>query len=206
VITNESSLPVTLSVTGYAWISSLHEPQLKSTDEVIAFPAIFTLLPLQQQTLRVGVTAPVGAVERAYRVLVNELPTPAVRINTKGLTIRVLSGFSVPVFLAPDTATMAPDLQNARITGGSFSVDLSNRGSAHLPPTSISIEVRDAAGHALWDHQGTAWYVLPGETRPISVKLPPTVCAAARVVAVRAIAEGIDLRRQYSGIPISCRS
>lgn len=207
VITNQSTESVTLSVAGYTWSAgSGGQVELKSTDDLIVFPGIFKLLPLQRQILRVGVTTPSGPLERTYRVIVSELPAPQIRANLKGAAVRVLTAFSIPVFLSPLAAQTTVQFAGGRVASGKFQFDIANSGTVHVPPTQVQIVAKDAAGRAIWSHDFSAWYVLAGDHQNLSVSLPPEICGEARSFSVHFKAGELRLDHTFDGVTGSCRS
>ena len=207
VITNQSAESVTLSVAGYTWSEGPSgRTDLKSTDDLIVFPGIFKLLPFQRQILRVGVTTPSGPLERTYRVIVSELPAPQIRANLKGAAVRVLTAFSVPVFLSPLASQTTVQFSDGRISAGNFQFAVANSGTVHVPPTQAQIVATDAAGRRIWSHDFNAWYVLAGDRQNLSVSVPPAVCAATRSFSVHFKAGELRLDHTFDGVTGSCRS
>ena len=74
-VENQSSESVRLQVTAFGWNQSPRgDIELAPTEDVVFFPALLTLEPGKERKIRIGVSKPAGAVERTYRVFVEELP------------------------------------------------------------------------------------------------------------------------------------
>ena len=71
VVRNESTSAVRLQLSAFSWAQSVEgEMQLQPTEDIVFFPALFTLEPGQERKVRVGTT---GGVRRGREVV------PAVR-------------------------------------------------------------------------------------------------------------------------------
>lgn len=201
VITNQSRDTVTLSVVGYAWsMNPLGRSELKPSDDVVVFPGIFKLAPLERQTLRVGVTTPPGAQERTYRIIVSELPSPQIKAATGGASIRILTAFSIPVFLSPLSSQTSVNFEHPRVSAGRFQFAIANTGTVHLPPAKMEITARDGSGRTLWSRATSAWYVLVGDQQNVSIPIPPSICASAKSFSVHLAAEEIRLDRTFADV------
>jgi fimbrial chaperone protein len=205
-ITNQSTHAVTLSVSAYAWSQGPSgKPSLTPSSDILVFPGIFTLLPLQRETLRVGVTAPPRVSERTYRVVVSELPAMQIGAETHGASIRILTAFSIPVFLSATAPQVAVDFQNPRISAARFSFEMSNGGTVHLGPSAGEISAKNASGRTIWSHPLSVWYILAGDHASVSVPLPPAVCASAQSYDVRLAAGDVRLDHAFTGVA-GCRT
>lgn len=206
-ITNASRETVTLSVSAFAWHDLANgQADLKTSDSILVFPAIFTLLPLQQQILRVGITAAARPIEQTFRVVVNELPPSQIAVTPRGANIRILTAFSVPVFLSPTAPRTDVTLTNPQLSSGKFGFDIANAGTVHVPPTSVRVTAKDAEGKALWTHTVTAWYVLAGDRRTISIAVPPAVCTGSRSFSVQMDAPDFHAAKAFDSVAGSCHS
>src|SRR5262245_20832967 len=76
-ITNRGSEAVRFHVSAFAWDQRPDgEMVLNPTTDVVFFPAMLTLNPKEARNLRVGTNVKPGAVEKTYRIFVQELPPP----------------------------------------------------------------------------------------------------------------------------------
>ena len=72
---SQSSEELRFKVAVKAWSQNPQgEMQLTDTKDIVVFPALLTLGPKEERKLRIGATVPAGAVEKTYRVFVEELP------------------------------------------------------------------------------------------------------------------------------------
>lgn len=87
---------------------------LEETDDIVFFPAIFSVAPGGSRKIRIASQVPTVDVERAYRLVVKQLPDD---VPDGSVTVRILTEFSVPVFVnAPSMEATPPPLRE-RIVG-----------------------------------------------------------------------------------------
>jgi fimbrial chaperone protein len=150
---------------------------LVPTQEVTCFPSLFEIGPGESRSIRVGVPLSGGDMERAFRVLIQELPASD---PLKGL--KVITRLSVPVFVAPVTAQPATiALEGVSQQEGRVSLRVRNSSNLHLLAQSATLRGRDEAGALLFERVMPAWYILAGEARTFDTEVPPE---AARAVAL----------------------
>src|SRR5215475_15998416 len=76
-VQNLSDEPVTIQVHAVTWDFKGDEDQYEETGAVLLNPPIFSLEPHQKQFLRLGLrSANIAAVERSYRVILEQVPEP----------------------------------------------------------------------------------------------------------------------------------
>lgn len=165
---NQAASAVTLQVQAFAWASgTAASPDLADTRELIAVPPVFSLDPGRKQIVRVALRAPVaGGPERAYRLMISEVP-----IGAQGGGVHVTLRLSLPVFaIAPGTqAAAAWSLRGSRERP---ELELVNRGTAHLRVRRI--ELRAVPGDALLATIAAPVDILAGQTQrwPLTVPAP----------------------------------
>ncbi len=165
---NGRARPVAFEVDAYVWTQQNGRDVLTPTREVIVAPGVFEVAPAGEQVVRLGVRAPAQETERAYRLLLRELPSQRGEGSALGFALEM----SLPVFVTPAGATAS--LQARSETHGDMrAIVLSNTGRAHLQLSSV--QDVDAAG-AL----DAPRYLLAGASA--EVELPANV----RAVRVRA--------------------
>lgn len=96
-IRNGRSRPVAFEVEAYAWSQVNGQDQLTPTTELIVAPGVFEIAANGEQTVRLGVRAADNGAERAYRILLRELPSQERTGVALGFTLEM----SLPVFVTP---------------------------------------------------------------------------------------------------------
>ena len=187
-LSNTSDHEIRFDIQTQSWkVAEDGTDQLTATKEVTVVPALATLKPGQSQNIRVGTTAPAGPMERAYRLLIEELPgAPG---TARGNTIAMRTRFSIPVFVDPVKI-------EARIEVGppghkddrQLEVAVTNTGTVHRFIDAIEFTVVDAKGGKVFSTKGPQFgYLLVGATRKLTSgdeKTTEAQCRAGAKVVV----------------------
>lgn len=143
----------------YHWTQEGGVEKLTSTRALLISPPILQLAPSDRQLIRVIRAAPpTGAVEDAYRVIIDELPV-AVQ-EKKGL--QFMLRYSVPIFFAsPAAPAAAPQLVwSLQREGDQAVLEVANSGAMHAQLADLKFV--DTTGRRTQLHAGLMGYVLPG--------------------------------------------
>lgn len=165
VLANSGDAPVAAQVRVYAWSQDGTDDQLVPSDQLLATPVIVEIPAGGEQLVRVvRATAATPARERAYRVVVDELPGDP-RAGA-GVAVTVRMRYLIPVFeraTDPAPASLRCRVHSARLA-------CENRGgrAAQLGASTIV----DAAGHKIVITPGLLGYVLAGSARSWALDPP----------------------------------
>lgn len=185
VLRNNGAEPASFEVQIRAWDqSAAGEMRLSPTEDVVVFPLVLLLAPGEERNVRVGAAIPFGAVEKTYRLFIQELPAPARPDATS--QVHVLTRIGIPVFLAPTRVVERATLKDFQVRGGKALVTLVNAGTVHVRPTAVKVTLKDGQGKALGNREAPAWYVLAGGERAYEVDVGGAACAVVRQVSVAA--------------------
>ncbi len=155
---NESDSPVVVQAGIVRWSQPQGMDQFDETRDVLVSPAVLSIAANSSQLVRVALRTGVDpAVERTYRLLLQEVPQAATEPGALKVSLRL----SLPVFVAPSVAAPEPrlDWSAAWNPDGSVAVTVFNAGTAHLQLTDLSVDF-GAGTQPLQD--GVNRYVLPG--------------------------------------------
>lgn len=187
----ESASGLTLSNTGdniihaqvrvYQWLQDEKGDQLTLSRGLLASPPMIELKPGEKQLIRIiRAKAPpqgAGAVEAAYRVMVNELP---LKSATQKTGLQFALSYSLPVFVQPVEVTKtSPQLQwstHLQPDGKEVKLRVSNTGNGHAQLAGLSFI--NTAGTSTDINPGLLGYVLPGATMNWTLKIPPSTLTA----------------------------
>lgn len=187
----ESASGLTLSNTGdniihaqvrvYQWLQDEKGDQLTLSRGLLASPPMIELKPGEKQLIRIirAKTPPqgAGAVEAAYRVMVNELP---LKSATQKTGLQFALSYSLPVFVQPVEVTKtSPQLQwstHLQPDGKEVKLRVSNTGNGHAQLAGLSFI--NTAGTSTDINPGLLGYVLPGATMNWTLKIPPSTLTA----------------------------
>jgi fimbrial chaperone protein len=166
-VTNRGDRPKLIQVEAYRW-NGAPDGDLEPTREIVAVPTVFEVGAGERQVVRLAARpSPAGAeVERAYRVIIGEVPQ-AVEPDETGL--RFALRFNLPAFATPEGAEPVPEWRLSRAATG-LRLELANRGRAHLRLDELTL--RDGDGRLVHSDDGLA-YVLPGEVGTWTVPAAP---------------------------------
>jgi fimbrial chaperone protein len=171
-ITNRGDHPIVAQIQGMDWRQTDKGDQLDPSGLLTISPPMARLAPGQQQIVRLAAKPDASTTdERAFRLLVSELPDPAARA---GGGVRVLLQFSVPVFEAAAHPVQAHlGWQVARSADG-FSLVARNTGARHVKLTELSVATADGRSVAIAANAFV--YILPGASHrwTIPVRDPRT--------------------------------
>lgn len=176
-LSNAGNNVVQAQVRVYHWAQDDSGDTLTSSRGLIASPPMVELQPGERQLVRIiRAKAPpqgTGAVEDAYRLLVNEVPVKLPE-NTSGLQFAM--SYSLPVFVQPvGVVKTSPQLQwstHLQPDGKVVALRVRNTGNGHAQLAGLSFT--NVAGTSTDIHQGLLGYVLPGATMNWTLKIPPS--------------------------------
>jgi fimbrial chaperone protein len=162
-VTNGGDEPVTVQLQARSWRQidgqDTHEP----TSDLILNPVLATIAPNSEQIVRIALrTAPDRTRERAYRLLVREVP-----ITETGVPgVRMALAMDIPVYVAPveKDALARPTFTLERTSASGLRVRIANEGEQHLRLAGLEI----SQGRKILVEQGV-FIVLPGAVRHIVV-------------------------------------
>ena len=180
-LSNSGDNVVYAQVRVYQWSQDDTGDQLTPSRGLLASPPMIELKPGENQLIRIiRAKAPpqgAGAVEDAYRILVNGLPIKAA-IQQSGIQFSLT--YSLPVFVQPlNVAKTSPKLQwstHLQADGKEVKLRVSNSGNGHAQLAALSFI--DAAGNSTVINPGLLGYVLPGATMNWTLKMPPSALTA----------------------------
>ncbi len=173
-VRNGGTHPMDVRLTPRAWEQLPNgEAKLTTTDALTALPAALTLQPGESRQVKISPTRPVGTVEQAFRIHVEE-------VDPKGQPLGEASS-SLPVFIQPPVPRAAAVIRAAHIAYQTVSFSLANVGSSHFVTTKTEVVAFDAAGARVFSTTLPAAFVLADGSRFFGTDLPPAVCRATRV-------------------------
>jgi fimbrial chaperone protein len=160
-VTNRGADPVSVQVEALDWSQASGQDALAPSETLIASPPMAVLAPGQRQVVRLLVQTRIGGTaERAFRLIVSELPAPGA---PEAQRVRVLLQFSVPVFEAQARASEAPLAWSAALEAGQIVLTANNPGDDHVQLLDAAAMAPD--GRRLEAGPPALSYVLGGATR-----------------------------------------
>ena len=162
-VSNSGNSDTTIQLQTMRWIQDGEGDRLQPTREIIATPQIFAIKAGATQLIRVGlVTKPDPVNEIAYRLVLDEIPSPP-EPGFKGLQVALK--ISLPIFVQP-LSKSAPELDFSWVQTQEKKIRVSivNHGSAHAQIFRIKIS-DESDEKSVFFNQEKSLYILPGQSR-----------------------------------------
>jgi fimbrial chaperone protein len=205
-LSNDSSETLRFQLTAFGWgEGSGGEMELAPTEEIILFPRLLTLEAGKERKIRVGAAAPFAAIEKTYRVFVEEIPSADSR-DASGSGVRVLTRMGIPIFLRPSKLRAGGAIEQPSVADGRLRFAIRNGGNVHLVLQAVGLRGIGAAGETVLDQQLEGWYVLAGGVRQYDLPLPREQCGRVRSLRIEARTETGTLSDLLDVRPGACRS
>ena len=202
---NEGTAAIRVQVSVHAWAQRLTgEMDLNPTTDIVFFPSMLTLEPGQARTIRIGTTASFTQREQAYRMFVEELPSPNAP-GTDASAVRMYTRLGIPIFLEPETVRTEAALSDVRLQGDTLTFRLRNTGTWHFIPDTVVVRGSGPRGEVVLDRNLTGWYVLAGTAREFTVTFDSNECGVVRALAIEARVGHLELKEQLATPRGTCR-
>lgn len=168
---NQGREPVLMQVRVFRWTQPDGQDSHAAQQQLVASPPFARIEPGQRQMIRLTElpgartqNSPEGA-ERAYRVLLDEVPAPQAADKAAAARIGFRMRYSLPLFVtdgagAPQPGPAFAGLRCRIVTdGGARALAFTNDGSRHVRLSDVAL---DGADRQLAVGSGLLGYVLPG--------------------------------------------
>ena len=183
ILANTGDAPVAAQVRVFAWSQVDGEDRLTPSQDVVLSPPIARVEAGSEQVVRLVRTGPAAtAVDRTYRLVVNELPADKADPTT---AVSVRMQYVIPLFVRAGDA--APPSMHCRIAA----VVLSCRNAGGQAAQLGRSQLVDAGGHVVALSAGLYGYVLPHNERRWNLDQ----------VALARLAGPVQLATQLNGQP-----
>jgi len=198
-VTNHADAKLRLSVKLVEWTQDAAGNDVyKDSSDLVYFPRQMDMEPNAKRLIRLGAKRPAGAVERTYRLWVEEEPEAAG--STGRAQVAFYFKFGVPVFLPPPGAKAQPEVMEPTLARGKLALVVKNTGNRHFRLTRLTIS--DEAG---FQKEVGGWYSLAGTERTYTADIPREVCRKAKAFSVLVEGEeGLRFDRKLHVDPAGC--
>ena len=202
---NDSNETLRFQLSGFSWDQTSNELiQLTPTSDVIFFPQLLTLGPKEERKIRIGTAAMFGAVERTYRLFVEELPPLEKPGETKS-GVAVLTRVGIPVFMAATTPLSQLEIGDLGLQRGVLGFLVRNTGNTHFMTSKVVVKSLGRAGEVVMERSLTGWYVLGGRSRQYRVDIPPADCSRIASSVVEVTSGGHTVTSRTMATPAGCK-
>ena len=203
-ITNPTAREIRFEIKAFLWNQAPPDGtmQLTPTPDVVIFPPLVSIKPRMTQRVRVGTTAAPGAIEKSYRIMIEELPTGDAAPVANAVAIRTRIG--IPVFIAPTKVVRAGSIGDVSIKNRTVSVTLSNTGTKHVMVDEVVIRGMVGPDEQSFEQSMQGWYVLAGKSRTWQYTFKPTQCRSTKFIEVEAFGHDKVLKSRVDVPPGTC--
>jgi fimbrial chaperone protein len=137
-VINTSPRPLTMQVQQRAWTQNDGVDAQRETRDLILSPTVFTLPAGEKQVVRIARRlAPDSLRERAYRLIVSEVPTPELKTTPEASGFRIALRMDLPLFVA--AAQPAAPEASYEFDATSARLSVRNSGTAHIRYTDFVV-------------------------------------------------------------------
>ena len=178
-VTNRGTEALNLQLRLFQWAEDKGQETMTATEAVIVSPPAARLEPGQTYTVRVlrlSKAAPIR--EEAYRLLIDELPTP-VDPRTASPGVRIVTRTSLPVFFSPAKAVPAVTW-GITCEGSAIRVRGDNAGIRHAQVQAMTLTTDTGAAIASGPLNE---YLLAGSMAIVTLPLGDAPCPARAMLA-----------------------
>lgn len=160
-LTNTGSQPIHAQIRVYHWTQAQGKDVLTLTDDVVSSPAVTSLLPGQQQLVRIVVLNPSERPqEQSFRLLVDELPGGH-QTGTEQNGVHFLLRYSIPLFIAAGQPGSKNEADQLICSQQNADIWCKNRGTTHIRLSNV--QALNERGQVAENLSGLAGYVLAGQ-------------------------------------------
>ncbi|WP_348270057.1 fimbria/pilus periplasmic chaperone [Edaphobacter paludis] len=194
-VVNRGNTETAIQIRVYAWNQTSGQDQLTTSDAVLASPPLATIAPGATQVVRLVLRQPPQGREATYRIVLDQIPPPAV----PG-TVRVVLRMSIPIFAQPTTRAL-PHL-NFHIEHHAEKEVLVavNDGSRHEVIRDVVLSTSD--GRKLKNESSASPYVLAGVTRRWPIDAQGSLLHAGDILRITAHADSGTIEQQVHVVSI----
>ncbi len=184
-ITNKGTKSVNIQIFAKTWDMDANGKFVETdTGNFVFFPRLATIAPKEDKAIRVGYNGSFPALEKPYRLYVEELaiikkPTQQSKYVSAG--VQMLLKLSVPLFVMPSANSPKPQME-ITATGG-LQVGIRNHGTHNILLTKGNVELFGANGNSLFSKEiKVLQRVLPKRRLLIKVPIDDMPCNKARAI------------------------
>jgi fimbrial chaperone protein len=184
-VRNDEPQAQSFSVRAMAWRQDdAGQDHYEDATDLVYFPRLLTVEAGQEAVVRVGVRQGSGALERSYRLFLEELPPTLAPQAGGGAQVRMLVRFGAPLFVRPLQPRRELAVEGLALAEGQVRWELRNTGNRHERLEQATVRGLDAAGAERFSQPVEARYLLAGTRRRFAIALPPGACQGLARIAL----------------------
>ena len=183
-VSNDSDRAVRFQLSIFTWDQNDDgSMKLGPTSDIVFYPPLLTLAAKETRQIRVGTQIRPAAVERSYRLFVEELPN-ADEAPSSANAVKMRTRIGIPVFVQGAKPAPAPKIERVAAEDGAVNFDVRNLGNTHTVVQTVQIRGLSAAGREQFTTSATGWYLLAQQRQVFRVAIDPAQCGLATRLVV----------------------
>ena len=197
-VTNDDARPLRMQVRLVEWTQDADGKDVYlDSDELVYFPKLMSVRAGEKRLVRVGLKTPMGATERTYRLLLDELPDASSPAAASGLNFTIR--FALPIFLPAVAPLPSGAIEAVALRDGTLSVTVRNTGNQHFRIASVAARSGEA-----FAAEASGWYLLPGVARVHTLEVPVEACRGLRRLDITVKTDKLSLEGGLDVEPWMC--
>jgi fimbrial chaperone protein len=189
-VRNGRDRPTAFEIDAYAWSQENGRDVLTPTRDVIVAPAVFEAAAGTDQVVRVGVVGAASPQERAYRIIIRELPRRSAQGAVLGFTLEM----SLPIFVTPSGVRPTIDARVDDASGAPV-LRVANLGGAHAQLGGLEVDDGQRVDAPRYMLAGSSVDIpLPAQAAAVRLATLDGTSASERVIDVRRPALAASVR------------
>ena len=211
-LSNDSDHAVRFQLSVFTWDQNDDgSMKLGPTSDVVFYPPLLTLAGHETRQIRVGTQIKPAAIERTYRLFVEELPN-ADEAPLSANAVKMRTRIGIPVFVQGAKPAPVTKIERIAAEDGAVTVDVRNLGNAHTVVQSVQLRGLAAGGREQFSTSTTGWYLLGQQHQMFRVAIDPAQCGSATRLVLTVVTDDgpvsstIDMPRGACGrSPVTVR-
>jgi len=162
--------------------------------DILFFPRLMIFDKKEEKILRAGIRVPAAAMEKAYRLFIEEIL--GLRKQQEGTAIAIAIRFGVPIFVHPLKGEPRGEVGPLTMSEGTFRMPVKNSGNVHFVIQSVLVKGKNGKGEEILSRELSGWYLLAGASRVYTTEIPPEACGNLAGVEIEVKTDKIPLHGQ----------
>ena len=199
-LTNKDDKPVNLQISATSWDMDDNGKFIETdTGDFVFFPRMLTIPANEEKAVRVGYQGDFPALEKSYRLLIQELPPVRkpedLKKGQSKMGVTYIMKMSLPLFVMPGKEPPQPELavDGVQSADEGLKVGIKATGTHHVQVTKIELELVDSAGVSVASggNETRLLRILPQRRVFVPVALDMDACDKAEKLLIKVYADGL---------------
>ncbi len=192
----EKDRQINFQVSAFEWTQDANgEDVYTETKDLVVFPRMLTIDAGEQRIIRIGMKGPHATSERAYRIYIEEIPSPRQQSSKQSGNIGVYLRITPPVFIKPLIEKASGAMEDMSLKNGKIDVNIRNTGNVYFRIYTVTFKGITSTDEVIYRQEIPGWYLLYGKSRSYGSSIPLDICKRLSAIEVDARTTKMDLNR-----------